>query len=240
MRPTFVRSVIYAAFGLLLLIAPSASATQAIATPAAGTQQTTLAGNGFDLLPKADTEGVAILAVGERSGSFIPVIVQNNTDEVVHDVHVKVDARDAAEKLIGVGETLSSHAMKPTVLDPGDISLGFISLDSDIPLDADLKYSVTSESGESTFSSYEVDVEFGEVNWLGDRIVGEIINPSDEPMSVAYLMATCISPDGVPLLSDVATIDDSIAAGGSTTFQLDGVFGDLALCENFLIAGSGR
>lgn len=240
MRSTLIRSLTYAILGLSLLVgSPALAADGTLATPTAGTEQRTLGDNAFALLPVSDTKELEIIATGALVNSNIPVIVKNNSSKTVYDVLVKVEARDAAGSLIGSGETPSSHMLKPSFLKPGDIALGFIYLEGDIQPDAAFKYSVKSSTEAPSYTIYKANVEFGEVNWLGDRIVGELINPASVSVSSVYLMLTCIGDDGVPLLSDVATVNEAISAGESTTFQMNGVFGDLSLCENFLIAGSG-
>lgn len=239
MRSTLLRTLVYTALGVSLLVGSPTLAQETVGTPAAGTQQETLAGNAFGLLPPGTADKVVVLTTGALANSYIPVIIKNNSAKTVYDVVAKVEARDAAGRLIGVGETPASHALKPSILNPGDIGLGFVYLEGEIPADAALKYSVKSSTEVPSYAIYKADVEFGEVNWLGDRIVGEMINPAKEPISSVYLMVTCIGSDGIPLLSDVATVQESIGAGESTAFQMNGVFGDLSLCENFLIAGSG-
>ena len=53
-------------------------------------------------------------------------------------------------------------------------------------------------------------------------------------------MLICVSSEGTPVASDVATIQDIVPAHGTTAFQMNGVFSDLSVCENFLIAGTGH
>ena len=161
----------------------SGVAAQEKASPTPGKAQATLAGNALSLLPDTNNGVVEVIAVGEKNGAEIPVVVRNNSTEAVAGVVVKVEARDPAGKLIGVGESLSNHAPKPYLLNPGELDLGFVSIDGDIQADAVYTFSVQSEPSPGKFVSFSIDVNFGEVNWLSDRIVGEIINPSDQPLT---------------------------------------------------------
>lgn len=209
-------------------------------TPTASHVQSTIAGTALHLLPDTNNGEVEVIAAGEPNAQgYIPIVVRNNSDITVGGATAQVAARDAAGKLVGVGETLINHAMKPYLLNPGDIAIGFIVVQGGVPDGAELTFSATASEPDGFLAARYTDVEFREVNWLQDRIVGEIINRSDKDLEEVYLMVTCFDSEGTPLLSDVMTVGVGVGAKSGTLFQMGGVFSDLSLCENYLIAGTG-
>lgn len=222
----------------LLLSVPWAALAQ---TPTPAHVQSTIAGSALDLLPDTNNGEVEVIAHGEPDASgFIPIVVRNNTSHAVGGASAQVAVRDAGGQLIAFGETMINHAMKPYLLNPGDVAIGFISLGVvAIPDDAEFTYSAAAGEPDGFMADLNVDVEFVEVNWIDNRIVGMAVNPSDQALSDIYLMATCFDESGMPVLSDVTTAAGP-DANSTTLFQMGGVFGDLSLCERFLIAGTGR
>lgn len=228
---------------LLVLIALIASPFGAIAqTPeSAAHDQPTVAGTAMHLLPDTNNGEVEVIAVGviDQFGR-IPVIVRNNTDREVVDAIAKVDVRDAAGKLIGVGDSGGFSGLAPSHLRPGDIAIGYITLTGLFPgRDDVLTYSATATDKDEALIDILVDVEFGELNWITDKIVGEVKNPTDEPMVSVSMKIVCFNADGTLNLAADAYILGEIPALSAATFQADGAIEDLTQCERFLIAGSG-
>jgi hypothetical protein len=228
--------------GLLVLVALILSPVGVLAqSPVAGNAQATIAGNALYLLPDTNNGEVEVIAHGEPSQhGFIPIVVRNNTNDPVVGATAQVAVRDNDDKLVGVGETLMNHALKPYWLNPGDVAIGFISLDGEMPEGASFEYSATASAPGGFMDDVSIDVEFYDVNWLPNRIVGEFVNPSDRALSSTYLMVTCFDDDGTPVASDVSAIDLDIKPGTTALFQMGGVFADLSVCERFLIAGTGH
>lgn len=231
--------MIRATFVLIaLMMFPLTASAQ---TPVAAHAQPTIAGNALHLLPDTGNGAVEVIAHGDLNPfGHIPIVVRNNTNDPVVGATAQVAVRDKAGNLVGVGETLTNHALKPYRLDPGDIAIGFISLDGQMPDDATFEYSATGSAPGGFMDEMSIDVEFREVNWMPNRIVGEFVNPSDQPLASTYLMVTCFDDDGTPVASDVSTIDLNVAPDSTALFVMGGVFADLSACERFLIAGAGR
>lgn len=215
----------------------SAQTPQSTPAPLEADSQLTIGGTALPLLPVEDTGEVNVVAVGQRTNNSIPVVVRNDTEKIVTNVNVKAEARDTSGTLVGVGETPLGHDMKPTVLKPGHVSIGFILLDGDLPADATYGYKVSYDSEQN---DRRTDVEMLEVNWLGDRIVGEFRNPGDRPISNTYLTFMCFSEDGTPLVADPAGVDEIVQSGESASFQVGEYTSGIEACGNFLIAGYGN
>lgn len=223
----------------LLLIAPSVAAAQ---TPTSDHIQPTIAGTALELLPNTDNGEVEVIAFGpiSRFGE-LPVVVRNNTSDVVAGVVVKVEARDADGKLIGVGESSEFiFGLAPYVLNPGDVSIGTVRLEGEMPSDAEFTFSARAGDPDGFFAGLTADIEFGQIEWIQDRIVGEAINPHDVDLSGVSLQVGCFDADGSPLFVKLEFLTgDDIAAGETSTFQVGGSYTDYDQCENFLISGSG-
>lgn len=192
------------------------------------------------MLPVGVSEEVELVAIGDFNGSLIPVIVQNNTEEIVYEIEVKVDVRDASGSLVAVGQSQSTHAIKPHVVLPDEYAFGWIFLDVPSIEGMDLKYNVNYEDEPGIFASSLVSLDFGELNWVDDRIVGEVINPSDEDLRGVWMNVVCVDSSGLPVAVEIHHIPD-ISAKEIITFQVTGgIFGDLTKCEHFAITGEAR
>lgn len=232
---------------IILALAMSFGAEQTIAqsgTPVSTGKQTTIAGNALNLLPEVDTGTVEVITAGERKGTNIPVVVKNNSESAVADVVAKVEIRDNTGKLIGVGDTANgafARSLKPYLLNPGDVAVGVIYVEGNFAADATYTYLALSSKAPGRSAASNIDVEFGEVNWLGDRVVGEVVNPANKPLISVDLTLICISVEGMPLAADVGAINDEmVPAGATSSFQMTPIYADFAQCENFLISGTGR
>lgn len=232
---------------VLVMIVPGVALAQ---TPEAGHDQPTIAGTAFDLLPVKQRRnsidprggGVEVIVFGPigRFGT-IPAVVRNNSSETVSGIVVKVEARDADGKLLGVGESYEFFGgFYPYFMNPGDIAIGEVNLDGGIPANAILEFSVTAGDPSDFMADLNADIQFSDVEWLGDRIVGTAVNPHDVDVTGVFMNIACFSSDGDLLFVKWESLTDGdISAGGTSTFQVGGGFSDYDQCENFLIAGTG-
>lgn len=212
-----------------------------VASPPTAGVQTTLGGNAFPLLAPGTTEDVEVVAHGEYDGNIIPVLIRNNSGDTVYNIEAKVEVRDASGSLIGVGESSSSHALKPGILNPGEYAIGWVFLDADVPADAEMTFKALFETEPDFMSDFSINLHFGEINWLQDKIVGEVVNPKDTAVRNVWLNALCIGPNGELLSAEIHNLDETIPAEGVSAFQMNGgVFGDLTTCENFVISGTAN
>lgn len=200
--------------------------------------QLTIGGTALDLIPPGEDGEVDLVAVGPLDRGLIPLVVRNNTDEPVEYVTVKVEARDAAGELVAVGETLDNHMLKPYLLQPGELTIGFAFLQGDVPPDATFDYTVNAESSPGMMADLMVDLEIVEVTWLTDRIVGVARNPTDQTVGSTYMNLVCFADDGTPNWSDPAMISENIGPNETASFQVDLLFIEGASCERFLIAAT--
>jgi hypothetical protein len=224
-------------FALLLLAILLLPITVVAQTPTSDQKQSTIAGTAFEFLPESDEDEVEVIAHGQIESTRLPVVVRNNTDEVVSGVVAKVEFRDQAGKLIGVSESFEFFGgLAPYFLNPGDLSIGYIYVEGEIPANAELEFSTRAGDPDDFMSGLYADIEFGEVNWVTDRLVGEAINASDSLISGVSLIALCFDADGNVTSSQTDTIREDIEAGGTASFQLSVYQDD---CEHFLIAGTG-
>jgi len=216
----------------------SSAAGEAAAEASTAVAQATIGGNALDLLPPGEGDAVAVIVSGPLENGKIPLVVRNNTESAVAGVTVKVEARDASGALVAVGETTGGQALKPYLLHPGEVAIGFASLQGDVPLDAVLTYAVASEPAPGMMGGFNVDLAFDEVTWLSDRIVGVARNPGDQAVGGTYMNLVCFAPDGTPSRAEPSTIQEDVAPGGTAPFQIDG--GYVTGCERFLVAATAH
>lgn len=209
-------------------------------TPVAD-RQPTIAGNAWEFVPDTDNGRLEVIAVGAFDPMYghIPVIVQNNTNDAVSNAVAKVEIKDANGKLIAVGQSSTIFGLSPSLLNPGDIAMGYIDVEGEVAGRYEYVYSVTASPTDDFMAEMMIDVAFGEVTWITDRIVGEVVNPTDRAVTGVSLTIMCFDQDGAPLFASVESLTETIPAQSSTTFQANGLFRDLADCERFLIAGTG-
>jgi len=224
-------------FAALVALVPVGVLAQ---TPTTEHFQSTIAGNALDLLPDTNNGEVEVIAFGPI-GQFgdIPVVVRNNTDEIVYGVSVKVEARDSDGKLIGVGETSPFMGTSPYQLEPGDIAIGGAHIQGGVAGEAQLSFVTSTADPDDFLGMLNTDTEIAEVSWLSDRIIGEVVNPTEKALSAVFLTVVCFDNTGAPLVWLEDAIPSGVEANGSTTFQISGFPGAIAQCEQFLIAGTG-
>jgi hypothetical protein len=182
--------------------------------------QLTIGGSALPLLLPCAAGEVSVIANGALENGQMPLVIRNNTDEPVVGSVVKVEFRDAAGSLLGVGDTDGGHQMKPYRLEQGEVGLGFVYIEGDIPGDAQVTFEATYENPPGMMDDFSVDLQFPEVTWLGDRIVGTAVNPSDQTVGGTYMNFVCFGNDGTPIAAEPSTIQEDIPARAARTFLL--------------------
>lgn len=138
-----------------------------------------IGGNASPSLPTGEQGDVVVIKVGPYPGQesptrgSLPLIVRNNTAEVVTQVSVSATARDSSDELIASGEDQRFH---PDVVEPGEIAIGFIFFGPDVPLpeDASFEFHVTHEpASDDEFNNFR-DLVVAEVSKPDSRIVGTL------------------------------------------------------------------
>lgn len=208
------------------------------ATAADPTSQRTIGGNALDLLLAGESGEVVLIATGPLERGQIPLAIRNNTDTAVAGTTVKVEAKDASGVLIAVGETTGGQILKPYLLQPGEVAIGFASLQGDVPSDATFAFAVDAEEAPGLMGDFIVDLEMQEATWRSDRIVGVARNPAEETVGGTYMNVVCFASDGTPTRAEPATIQEDIEPEATATFQIDGAY--VADCERFLVAATAH
>jgi hypothetical protein len=211
------------------------------ATPSGGAKsQSTVGGNALSLLPPGEPGSIVVVAAGQLERSQVPLVVRNNSDAPIAGATVKVEARDAAGNLVAVGETVSSHQLKPYLLQPGEVAIGFALLTGAVPPASALSFIVDSDQVPGSLGDFNTDLVIDEASWLEDRIVGVARNPTDQVIGSVYANLVCFASDGTPTQAEPSTIQGTIAPGTTTSFQIGGGMTDASGCETFLVAATGH
>lgn len=212
------------------------TATAASEQAKQGGEASVLGGNGVRLLPPGDKGKIDVVAVGPYDGNVLPVIVRNNSEKNVQRVSVSATARMANGDLIAAG---GDQGFRPFGVAAGSYTLGYIYFDgAALPADVKFEFEVQSEpdTGDTSFSSIDLDVK--DASYLGDRIVGELINNTTYTASTVGVIAVCLDSNGTILgYADGYVDKEKTAPGESAPFQIS--IYDGTDCTNFVVAGSG-
>lgn len=221
--------------------APAASATsEQSAIPVTAGGQKTVSGNALELLPSGEPGRVVMLASGPLESGYLPVVVRNNTNAAIASPVVKVEARDTAGQLIAVGESSPSQTLKPYLLQPGQVAIGFAYMPGEVPIDTVFSFNVEAEEPPGLIGNFMVDLGINEATWLKDRIVGVASNPSNSLVGGTYMNVVCFTPDGTPTHAAPATMQGYIEPGGTALFQIGSNEKYVLDCEHFLIAATAH
>jgi hypothetical protein len=206
-------------------------------TPVADHEQTNpyVFGNGFDLIPQGSTDEVEIVTQGPVVDSSVPVVIRNNTDDVIGLREVLGVARDQSGSLIGTVE-VSSEA--PYKLEPGGIAIADVywSVDS-IPPDANLDLEIEYETwGED---AYYQDLQIVEVTQTETGLIGIAENTSDHPVSGPFsVVGVCLDADGAIQGHYTGFADKYALEPGETTTFSATVYGT-GPCDHYLVSAKG-
>lgn len=185
-------------------------------------------------LPDGDPGEVSIIASGTTIGTrgSVPMIVRNNTGDVVGNIEVSGTARDAADALVGSG---ASQGFQPKTIEPGEIAFGYVYFDTELTGSSfAYDFTVNTQPPNEFFASVTVT----EVNNTGDKIIGTVANEGDGEVTGPIRVETlCFNDDGTFRVDADAYVEPyDLPVGGTGSFSID-LFD--APCPNGLIAASG-
>jgi hypothetical protein len=222
-------------------VEPTAELTNTAApvNPADARSSKYIDGNASPDLPAGEIGIITVIATGKYSGSSIPVIVRNNTTDIVIRGKVTGVVKSSADSLLATG---GDQGFKPNVVKPGEIALGYVyfGIDINLPDDAKFEFEATATPMTPDSTKYENirDLEVSESNLVGKRIVGILINAYKETVSGPIsIYAFCFDNQGAILSQTQAFADkDQAAYNESIPFQVG--LGNNS-CPVYLVAGSG-
>lgn len=222
-------------FGLLLLT-PGASAWAQ--TPAASSSQSSIFGTGLPQVAVAPDEtynGVGITAIGsDEDRNYIQFVVGNFGEDPLHDVVVKIEIHDASGMLIATDTT---SGVRPQTLYSGEFGVGSTFISGDFPADSTVSAKVVDFT--SGVRSGGVQIRFGQVNLVDDRIVGEFIPLTAVPNNEVVINGVCLDAEGSMIAGDYTRVEEPMIAGDPVTFQVDlNPWSPEKLpCASFVVAG---
>lgn len=225
------------AMGVMLAMA------QGVATPGASPvaggdwNMDVAAGTAFDLLTPAPAGTVEVVAVGELKDGAYPVIVHNNTGDVIDRVRVEAVAFDGSGDLYAVADaaTVSPGRIEPQGIGMGSASFGDLMLPAGGTIETLVRYEAPTEGG--AFGSMAPEVI--ESSWAQGRILGIISNPHEQEITDLRVSVACIADDGsIQMLSTTSTSASVLPVGGTVAFQV--LPGDGPPCAGELIVADGR
>lgn len=205
------------------------------AAPDASTLVKAFGNVGALTIPAGESGKVSVVLMGsalDRSSS-LPVIVRNNTSEVLGSIEVTGIARDSAGNLAGSG---SSQGFKPALVNPGEIAFGYVFFGDVVGDQLVFELSATGEAPNSFFNS--IPIQITELTVSGDQIIGLVTNTSDKSVSGPISVdGVCFSESGT-LIGDVSGYaeQDELAPGAQGSFSID-LFGEP--CPIGLLSSSG-
>lgn len=169
-------------------------------------------------------------------GATIPLVVRNNTSEVVHGIEVHATAHGATGAIIASG---SSQGFHPDTVQPGQITLGFAYFEQKgLPAGTTIEYQVTSEPGPDSRVMPSVDLPITQTNQAGGYVTGVAANPTGNPVGRARVDVTCFTPQGQPTVTRGTFLTpDPIPANSTTSFQIRLGTGS---CPVYLIGATGH
>lgn len=192
-------------------------------------------------IPAGTGSDLEVVMMAPTDGSSVPVVVRNNTSEVVYRIELSGTARDDAGTLVASG---SSQRVAPSYVQPGEwafasVYFGMNVLDGDETFD----FNVTSSGSGPGFFGGSVDLEVTEAEYgqgdFTDRIIGIVANRTDGTVSGPVSVDVACFADGN--LVDVFgsfTDGDDIGPGSSDSFTVD-LYGLEATCDVFAVGASG-
>lgn len=225
---------------IAIVAMPMAATAQSDSTPEANDhKQVSLAENSRDLLDLTPTGELSIVARNEPDNMGLMVfVIWNDTPEVVSNVSLKIDVHNADGSLAGVATTNGSIDIQPSVLQPGDLAIGYVYL-QDIVIVSGMSYefSLTTEPI-GMMNDMFPSLEFAGVTWTGTALIGELTNTGREEISMQSFVIACFDDDGAVLGGGMDASMMTVGAGETTTFQTGSLIYN-ADCKNFILAGSG-
>ncbi len=221
---------------------PTSSGPETTPARTAAGNSRLLAGNVSPLFPTGTPGKVAVIAQGNlvlhglEGSESVPVAVRNNTSRPVAQIMAQGLVRNSAGVPVASG---SDQGFSPSRLQPGQVALGFIYLQTGNTLPAGSTLSVqASASPSSSPDTYIADLVMTQVNNTGQEIVGVVRNPRGHSIQGPYgVNAFCVTAAGRLLATFGSFTDNSgkLAAGASTSFTIDLT----GRCPHYLVGATG-
>lgn len=199
-------------------------------------------GNAFGLLDEGEPGELSVVAIGAYDGSYLPVVIKNDTGEHVMDVQASVVARSNGELVAtGAGDGFYSR-----VVQDGSYAFGEITFGEELPGDAEFEFELFAIPADEDDPS-TLDLVLEEANGDGAGIVGIFANPHEVPVGDPNIEVGIACFDGDGALLDVGFTPAGkslVDAGGTVPFDvsLPNVSGALETesCPVYLVAANGN
>ena len=200
-------------------------------------------GTAVELMPQGQPDTVSVAAVGPYGKIGVPVIVWNNTSEVIDYPQMLTTVRDGEGRLIAAHDTI----LTPTQLLPGQWAFDRVPLWNDLPqAPADASYSFEVYATDNDAAQYDgypddpptvtrLQVVSAEV--AGAQIIGRAMNTLSESITVgATVKAMCFNSVGaaIELFGGSSEVITPIQPGQEFPFSLE-IEG---ACDRFLVTVS--
>ena len=125
-------------------------------------------GNRSPRLPTGSQGRIAVIARGGYLNGSVAVIVRNNTPRVARNIDVTGVATSASGRLLATG---ADQEMLPSTVRPGEIAIGYVFFDADLPPDARFKLRAT-DGPNWKRAAAGGDLVIQQSALAGDRVVG--------------------------------------------------------------------
>lgn len=196
-----------------------------------------LGGTNVPLLGEGTEGELEVVATGTFDGTALPVMVRNRTPEGLLRVEVSATARNSNGEILATG---SDHGLSPNVVEPGDVTFGYIYFGRmDLPPDVTFDFVVEAEATDGSIAAFENirDLEVVNHRVAGNQLVGEARNMHsvtvEGPIRVSVV---CFNEVGDLVgYHGGFTDQDSVAAGELLPFAVR-LRGN---CFGYLVALSG-
>jgi len=166
-------------------------------------------------IPEGTAGELVVAMQGPGSGSIAPVLVRNNTDDMVYDVVVEGIARDAAGTLVATGH---SQQMLPTAVPAGGIAFSYVYFEAGLTGSEMFEYQV---GASATDTSGAATLPISEATIVERDVVGLVDNPGTNPIPAPLVGLACFDDAGELTYAYWGTTDgDAIAPGGFAGFTL--------------------
>ena len=198
-------------------------------------------GGGNPALPGGAPGKVAIVATGTY-GNSLPVIVRNNTSQVMTGIRVTGTATGKGGALLATGH--DQDDMLPNVVRPGEIAIGYVYFDGKSLPGAHFKLEATGTPQAQDEFDTSADLMVSRASHQGGSITGYLENGLKSNVSgpvEAYVL--CFSGKGQLLTQYQNFTDkDSASPGESIPFMVDLMTpsGSNDSCPVFLVAAGGN
>jgi hypothetical protein len=216
---------------------PSGSPEASAESTPTGDRQATLVGTALDAVPDGTPGEVTVVAIGPTGGEYVPVVVRNDTDAVVVDAQVSMEAVGPDGEVVVRGSLrgeLAPYRLQPGEIAVGDVWFGGAAIPADATLEAE-----TSVPDDDSFPD-KVDYEIREATVEDGMVSGVIANGSDRPTGDLTAMVTVMCFDGAtPTVREgiILSSPPALAPGEEAPFAVERFLD--TQCEEYLVAVGG-